>query len=155
MGKFLAPQLKKDRENFKKEVKKILVVASEEAVQFFQENITGRQGFLDRTVEKWPKRKKVRKKGKFVENDPGRNILVGKGGGSKLYKSISRTSLSSKRVVIGIKGAPAKYASVHNFGLRAGRGRGFIMPKRQFMGESRTLNKKIDRIIRRRIKKIL
>jgi phage gpG-like protein len=143
----LAPQLKEDRAAFRKETKKILVLAAEEAVQFFQENITGRQGFLDRSVKKWPKRKK--------NVDPGRNVLVGKGGGAKLYKSISRTGLSAKRVVIGIKGPPKVYASVHNFGLRAGRGNGFIMPKRQFMGESRVLNKKISRLIKRRIKKIL
>lgn len=143
----LAPQLKEDRAAFRKETKKILVLAAEEAVQFFQENITGRQGFLDRSVKKWPKRKK--------NVDPGRNVLVGKGGGAKLYKSISRTGLSAKRVVIGIKGPPKVYASVHNFGLRAGRGNGFIMPKRQFMGESRVLNKKISRLIKKRIKKIL
>jgi len=143
----LTPQLKADQLAARKEVKKILVLAAEEAIQFFQENFTGRQGFLDRSVEKWDKRK--------YNTDPGRGILIGKGGGSKLYKSIARTSLSAKKVVIGIKGPANVYASVHNFGLRAGRGKGFIMPKRQFMGESKTLNKKIVRLIERRIKKIL
>ena len=143
----LSPKLQAAAERFKKESKKILIIAAEEAVQFFQENITGRQGFLDRSVKKWPQRK--------GNVDPGRNILVGKGGGAKLYKSISRTGLTSKRVIIGIKGEPKAYASVHNFGLRSGRGKGFTMPKRQFMGESKTLSKKIVRLIRTRIKKIL
>jgi len=143
----LSPQLKEDQAKFKKEIKKILILSAEEAVQFFQANITGRQGFLDRKVKKWPKRKR--------NVDPGRNILVGKGGGAKLWKSISRTTLSARSVTIGIKGEPKDYASVHNYGLRAGRGKGFIMPKRQFMGESKTLNKKINRLIKRRIKKIL
>lgn len=143
----LSPQLREAAEKFKRESKKILVIAAEHAVQFFQENITGRQGFLDRKVEKWPKRKN--------KVDPGRNILVGKGGGSKLYKSISRTGLTSKKVIIGIKGKARVYASVHNFGLRSGRGKGFTMPKRQFMGESKVLNKKIVRLIKARIKKIL
>jgi len=147
VNKKLSPELLAAAERFKKESKKILVIAAEHAVQFFQENITGRQGFLDRSVEKWPKRKK--------NIDPGRNILVGKGGGAKLYKSISRTGLTSKRVIIGIKGEPKAYASVHNFGLKSGRGKGFMMPKRQFMGESKTLNKKIVRLIRERIQKIL
>ena len=122
--KKLSPQLKEDQAKFKKEIKKILILSAEEAVQFFQANIIGRQGFLDRKVTKWPKRKR--------NVDPGRNILVGKGGGAKLWKSISRTTISAKSVTIGIKGEPADYASVHNFGLRAGRGKGFIMPKRQF-----------------------
>ena len=143
----LSPQLREAAEKFKRESKKILVIAAEHAVQFFQENITGRQGFLDRKVEKWPERKN--------KVDPGRNILVGKGGGSKLYKSISRTGLTSKKVIIGIKGKARVYASVHNFGLRSGRGKGFTMPKRKFMGESKVLNKKIVRLIKARIKKIL
>lgn len=143
----LGPQLREDQRLAKAEVKKILVLAAEEAVQFFQENITGRQGFLDRTVKKWPARKR--------NLDPGRNLLVGKGGGAKLYKSIARTSLSATRTVIGIKGPANVYASVHNYGLRAGRGAGFMMPKRQFMGESKVLNRKIVRLIERRIKKIL
>tara|TARA_R100000951_G_scaffold40148_1_gene34036 strand:- start:753 stop:1205 length:453 start_codon:yes stop_codon:yes gene_type:complete len=145
--KKLSPQLKEDQAKFKKEIKKILILSAEEAVQFFQANIIGRQGFLDRKVNKWPKRKR--------NVDPGRNILVGKGGGAKLWKSISRTTISAKSVTIGIKGEPKDYASVHNYGLKAGRGKGFIMPKRQFMGESKTLNKKINRLIKRRIKKIL
>ena len=145
--KKLSPQLKEDQAKFKKEIKKILILSAEEAVQFFQANIIGRQGFLNRKVTKWPKRKR--------NVDPGRNILVGKGGGAKLWKSISRTTISAKSVTIGIKGEPKDYASVHNFGLRAGRGKGFIMPKRQFMGESKTLSKKITRLIKRRIKKIL
>ena len=143
----LSPQLKEDQAKFKKEIKKILILSAEEAVQFFQANIIGRQGFLNTKVSKWPKRKK--------NVDPGRGILVGKGGGAKLWKSISRTTMSEKSVTIGIKGEPADYASVHNFGLRAGRGKGFKMPKRKFMGESKTLNKKINRLIKRRINKIL
>ncbi len=47
------------------------------------------------------------------------------------------------------------YAAVHNDGLKAGRGKGFIMPKRQFIGESETLNKKITDIIEDKITIIL
>lgn len=35
------------------------------------------------------------------------------------------------------------YAAVHNEGLRAGRGNGFKMPKRQFMGYSKELEKRL------------
>ena len=141
----LAPQLAEDRKKFKADIKKILVIASNEAVNFFQDNFK-RQGFLNRSTKPWKPRKK---------RDSGRGILIGKGGGEKLFDSIARTGLSARKVTIGIKGGPQKYASVHNFGLRSGRGKGFKMPKRQFMGESRVLNKKIVRLIKSRIKKIL
>jgi phage gpG-like protein len=36
------------------------------------------------------------------------------------------------RVTVGTE---VPYAAIHNEGLRAGRGKGFKMPKRQFMGE--------------------
>lgn len=147
MAKKLSPQLIAAKKRLKQEQKKVLARSAETAVQFFKHNITRHQGFLDTRVKKWPKRKK--------NTDPGRNILVGKGGGAKLWKSISRSRLSAKRAVIGIKGPPNVYASVHNFGLRAGRGKGFIMPKRQFMGESKVLNRKIVRLIKKHLKKIL
>ena len=142
----LSPQLKASIIKLKTEKKKILVIAANDAVNFFQDNFT-RQGFLNRSLKPWKERK--------GNTDPGRGVLIGKGGGAKLYDSIARRTLSSEKVVIGIKGDAKVYASVHNFGLRSGRGSGFIMPKRQFMGESKVLNKKINRLIKRRLKKIL
>ena len=156
MAKKLSPQLKKARANFKAQSTVILTQAANEAVNFFKDNFK-RQGFLDRGLDKWKPRKKVKKKGKFVDNDPGRGILIGKGSG-KLKRSIARTALSSKRAIIGVRGkVTPKYASVHNFGLRSGRPKGgsFTMPQRKFMGESHVLNKKISRLIERRVKKIL
>ena len=153
MAKKLSPQLIAARKRMKAEQKKILTVAAEEAVQFFQDNFSEREGFLDTRVRKWKPRKREDKT--FKTKGTKRGILIGPGGGT-LWRSISRTSLNSKRTVIGIKGSkPQKYASVHNYGLRAGRGKGFKMPKRQFMGESKTLNRKIVRLIKKRIKKIL
>lgn len=142
----LAPQLEEDRKKIQLEIKKILVVAANEAVNFFQDNFR-RGGFMDGTLKRWKPRKR--------NVDPGRGVLIGRGGGEKLFSSISRTGLSAKKVTIGIKGSPQKYASVHNFGLRAGRGRGFTMPKRKFMGESKTLSRKIIRLIEQRVKKIM
>ncbi|MDR3226062.1 MAG: phage virion morphogenesis protein [Prevotellaceae bacterium] len=50
---------------------------------------------------------------------------------------------------------PVNYAAVHNEGLRAGRGKGFIMPKRQFIGESAELNKKVQQTIEKELTKII
>ena len=47
------------------------------------------------------------------------------------------------------------YAAVHNEGLRAGRGKGFTMPKRQFIGESKELNEKIETLVETELTKVL
>ena len=46
------------------------------------------------------------------------------------------------------------YAKVHNEGLRAGRGIGFQMPKRQFMGQTKKLGEIQRRVIDKTIDKI-
>ena len=46
------------------------------------------------------------------------------------------------------------YAKVHNEGLRAGRGLGFQMPKRQFMGQTKKLGEIQRRVIDKTIDKI-
>jgi phage gpG-like protein len=89
----------------------------------------------------------------------GRGILIGPpGNGARLKNSISRSrGMTYKSVIIGIKGPAQAYASIHNFGLR-GKAWGkhpFTMPRRQFMGESRTLNRKIIKLIDENVKKAL
>jgi phage gpG-like protein len=75
------------------------------------------------------------------------------GSGVRLRRSITILKRNSKRVIVGAKGKPAVYAGVHNFGLRAGRGKGFTMPKRQFIGPSKLLDKKIVRLLKKELKK--
>lgn len=86
-----------------------------------------------------------------------REILTGDTG--DLGRSIEVKAVSKGQVVIWT--APSAfvhskepYGRVHNEGLRAGRGKGFIMPKRQFMGESEELNALIISEIERKIKEI-
>ena len=84
-----------------------------------------------------------------------RKILTGDTG--DLARSIEIKSISNGQVVIWT--APSAfskepYGRVHNEGLRAGRGKGFIMPKRQFMGESEELNALIISEIERKLKQI-
>jgi phage gpG-like protein len=145
MSKTLSPQLLAAQLKIKADTHNLLVIASTEAVNHFKANFKV-GGFVDRGVDKW--------KPWTGNKDPGRGILIGKGSG-KLKRSIARSSMSATRVIIGVKGSPIKYASVHNFGLRAGRGKGFIMPQRKFMGDSHKLNQKISRLIKRRLNKIL
>lgn len=60
-----------------------------------------------------------------------------------LRKSI-QSKISGNSVVFT---SQLPYAGVHNEGLRAGRGKGFIMPKRQFIGDSPEVHKTIENII--------
>lgn len=46
------------------------------------------------------------------------------------------------------------YAKVHNEGLRAGRGKGFIMPQRQFLGPSEGLEQDIKQQIKEQFQRL-
>lgn len=99
------------------------------------------QGFIDRSVKKWKPRK---------VKDVGRATLVKTG---RLRRSIKKKSVSSKRVTVASVGKAAVYAGVHNNGLKAGRGKGFTMPKRQFLGPSYEIDKKVVALLKKKVKK--
>jgi phage virion morphogenesis protein len=82
---------------------------------------------------KYPKKKGT--------NRRTRGILIGAGSG-RLKKSIRITQVTSVSVHIG---TDVPYAQVHNEGQKAGRGKGFIMPKRQFMGITKDIEKMIEK----------
>ena len=86
-----------------------------------------------------------------------RKILTGDTG--DLARSIEVEHADPHQVTIFTNPAAFKsrapYGRVHNEGLRAGRGSGFIMPKRQFMGHSRQLDRLISHAIETKLKKIL
>ena len=84
-----------------------------------------------------------------------RKILTGDTG--DLGRSIEIMKKSSGSVTIWSRpiGSNKIYARVHNEGLRAGRGAGFIMPKRQFMGIHPELNDTIIKELERKLKQML
>lgn len=131
--------MKADLKAWRVEKSKLPRLIAEEAVNEFRLNFR-RQGFKDATVKKWKKRKS--------KKDTGRGILVGKGSGKKLSRSIRQLQVSKRQIIIG---STVHYAGVHNYGLRAGRGRGFKMPQRKFVGNSKSLDKKIRKLIIKRI----
>ena len=103
-----------------------------EAVKHFKKSFKN-QGFTDNVLELWtPRKRKSRRRGI-------RNILVKSG---DLRRSIKVNRRTFNSVTIGSKTA-GDYGEVHNEGLRAGRGRGFRMPKRQFIGDSRQLTNRL------------
>lgn len=102
------------------------------------------EGFNDTPTPMWKSLKRPR-----PAPYTGNKILTRTG---SLKKSLRYKSRVGKRTWSVSVNSPLIYANVHNEGLRSGRGKGFKMPKRQFMGESSTLDHRIQTRINNRIK---
>jgi len=118
-----------------------VILISNTAKNFFLANFR-KQGFDDKAVVAWAPRKKEDKRS-------GRGILIKS---TDLMRSIvSNSNTSQLKAIIS---TDLDYAIVHNDGLKAGRGNGFKMPKRQFIGDSYNLNKTIKGILERKLDSI-
>lgn len=109
------------------------------------------QGFTDERLVKWRPRKRTwyrTRSGKYVD-DTTRGILIGKGTGN--LRKIGRRKIGKYTTELYNNPVTNDYAKVHNDGLRSGRGAGFKMPKRQFMGYSKVMDQKIIRMINRHV----
>lgn len=139
----------KDIEAFKPQLEKVVDAMGILAVSHFTRSFSN-GGFTDETFVPWKKRKRgyeTYKRGKRGESGVrsmgiDRGILIGKSGAGGLSRSIK-----SKRFgFLGIKiYTYLEYARIHNDGLmgRAWNKYPFKMPKRQFIGYSGVLNRKI------------
>ena len=120
------------------------IIIGKESVSFFKKTFQN---------ESWERKKWKEVKRREVDwtrgADRTRKILTGRTGdlGRSLQYSPESGSVTVHSDLI--------YAAVHNFGLKAGRGEGFMMPKRQFIGENDELNKRIQEIIDKKIEQIL
>jgi phage gpG-like protein len=116
-------------------------VIAVEAARFHNDNFR-RQGYADTGVKTWKPRK---------DQDTTRSLLV-KTGRLRRAATAGRTRGNVVDFVMPI------YGKVHNEGGRAGRGRGFRMPKRQFAGPSRVLKDrfkaKAQTLIKNRLNRI-
>jgi phage gpG-like protein len=121
----------KDIQAFKPQLEKVVDAMGVLAANHFTTSFRN-QGFTDESLQSWQPRKRTER-----SRMGNRAILVQSG---RL-----RRSIRSKRFgFLGVKiYTDVPYASVHNNGERSGRGRGFKMPKRQFIGYSGVLNRKI------------
>jgi len=77
---------------------------AQESVRLFQENFR-KQGFFEENT--WKPRKN--------NTDPKRGILIGKGGGAKLWRSLRYTISANKITIV----ADRPYAAIHNEGGKA------------------------------------
>lgn len=107
------------------------------AVDHFKQNFED-QGFTDNSLQQWKEvKRRMPPKRKGVAGV--RKILHGET--SELFNSISHRPEPRRSVIF----SDLVYAAVHNEGLMAGRGKGFRMPKRQFIGPSVRLDDKIQK----------
>ncbi|MEL6359124.1 MAG: hypothetical protein AAFQ01_04215, partial [Bacteroidota bacterium] len=116
-------------------------VIAVEAEKFHSENFR-KQGYQGAGFQPWKNRK---------DGDSSRAVLIETG-------RLRRAATRGRRMSQGVVFVLPKYGKVHNDGLRAGRGAGFKMPKRQFVGASPILKsrfkKKATAIINRRLSQI-
>lgn len=126
-------------------------VAGKVAVDFFKQSFHN-EGFTDATLQKWPEVKR-RLNPRVRGARATRKILTGDTG--DLGESLTYTVRTPSEVVLKAEAFSPKgfnYAPVHNFGVSdAGRYRNVVIPKRQFMGPSQTLNKLIMSEIDRKL----
>lgn len=113
--------------------KKTSIEISNRATNFFKANFD-REGFLDRSVRRWPRSERAQRDGSRTLVDT-----------SDLKNSIAPTRVSWKRSVIV---AQENYGIFHN----EGRGKQEV---RQFMGNSQVLIKIMEKIIQKNFRKVI
>ncbi len=105
-----------NKKDFKEVLKETLNDIKVEIKDEFDKNFE-RKAFFD---DKWKPRKNIKAHGSLM--------IVS----ARLRRGIKATVINNSVEFT----SDTPYAAVHNEGLRAGRGKGFTMPKRQFIGDS-------------------
>jgi phage gpG-like protein len=126
----------------------VFEVVGNEAVSHYKKSFQN-EGFTDRNLKKWKEVKRRINPRNPAAAAATRPILTGRSG--ELGDSIKWRRGGGRRVIIS---SDKVYARVHNEGLRAGRGKGFKMPKRQIIGKSAELVKKINTKVVKRLNNI-
>lgn len=128
----------KEFENLNVDMQDIAQIAAATGVSVFK------QAFRDKKFNRQP----------WIEakRDPGTGSLMLRSGA--LMNSIRASQITPEGVTFSAGNDKVAYAQVHNEGGRAGRGKGFMMPKRQFMGESEDFDDKFKKRVESYMKKI-
>lgn len=104
-----------------------------------------REGFNNVPFMHWKLLKKPR-----PQPYTNRKILTRTG---SLKNSLRYTTRPTKNAFTVRVYSDLPYAAVHNYGLMSGRGDGFKMPKRQFIGYSKMLEKQLAKTLAFRLRK--
>jgi phage gpG-like protein len=136
-------------------------IAANTAVGLFKENFQTESFF----GQKWQEVKRRQdtwvRSGKAVRNPiqgAGRIRKILTGATGDLGRSIEVKEASGGQAVIWSKpeafGSKQPYGAVHNEGLPAGRGAGFRMPRRRFMGDHPQLRQAVAESLERKLREI-
>jgi phage gpG-like protein len=128
---------KKEAEGLKVDMLEISQIAAATGVSVFK------QAFRDKSFNKKPWAE--------VKRDPGTGSLMLRSGA--LMNSVRAAKVTAEGVTFSAGNDKVAYAEPHNEGSRAGRGKGFMMPQRQFMGESEDFDDKFRKRTNSYIKK--
>jgi phage gpG-like protein len=132
------------------------------AVELFKENFQTESFFGEKWREVKRRQDTWMRNGKAVKNPiegaaRTRNILTGNTG--DLGRSIAVKEAANRRAVVwtdpSVFGSKEPYGKVHNEGLRAGRGAGFTMPRRQFIGQHEKLMRAITDHLQLKFKELV
>jgi len=135
IGKFEFKENLRDFTIFKRKVPNLL---AENTVNHFQEGFR-RGGYqTDNSSSGWNKRKAGAKRNT-------RAILVDSG---LLHRDIKKRIATFKMIIVGTSNLTNAYADRHNRGLSG-------MPKREFIGDSKKLDKSNEDIINKQMAKVL
>ncbi len=99
------------------------------------------QGFTDNALKPWAKRSTKNRADK--NTNKSRAILIDSG---NLKRSLRIRKANFREVIVGSYGM--SYASRHNRGLKG-------MPERKFVGRSKVLNDKIEKLVFKEFKKAI
>lgn len=113
----------------------ILDIMANNAVNHFKIENFNAQGFVDDNVSRWEPRKSKK-------DDAGRKILVKTGRGRESIKILSRSGMTRE------VGTEVPYMKYHNEGTSK-------LPKRQFIGPSKKLDRKNADVLTRRFNKLI
>ncbi len=119
-----------------------------EAVNHFKENFQN-EGFTDQVNKPWTEIKRRIEPERPDRAAAKRKILTESG---DLGKSIQKDVQTGQVVIF----SDVSYAEAHNEGTdNAGQNHNVTIPKRQFIGKSRALDRKVEGVIKERLKHLL
>jgi phage gpG-like protein len=130
-------QIMNDKNNFDKEMSRVLAQLGDEALKFFKASFE-KQGFTDKNFEAWEK----------DEDSKGGQILVKTGA---LRDSLKVVKIDNDTVSIQ---SDLPYAQVQNEGGNTGRSNNTRIPARKFLGDSNELTEALAKVIDSKVKNI-
>lgn len=136
---------KKIEDSYSQQFKALRKEVGEMSVKHYKKSFD-REGFNDVPFMHWKLLKRPR------PYPYTKNKILNKTG--RLKNSLRYRTVANKNSIRAHVFTNVEYAEVHNEGLWAGRGAGFKMPRRRFLGKSKLLEREIAKRVKYRLSRI-